>query len=338
MLDIPRIDRIRLTAKPQTQIALASTVLLPNYTFLPGVTIEFEHFDRVPDHPVIFAMNHTDRFNYWPFQYRLWRYASRYTATWVKGKYYESWFVGNFMEHTNNIPTVSRGYIITRDFISQLDRVPTDAEYKVARAWLNAQADVENKGLDAAREAALAELPAELTRTGHSVLGRYFDPTRETWAEALDAVFRRMMSRFVELNKECFDLGLDLLIFPQGTRSIRLSRGHIGIAEIALKYKQTIVPVGCSGSDTLYPGSSPFARKGRAVYRFGDPIHYEDMSDFHIDEDYQPFTSEAEAKYRDRFQGLVDVVMDRINPLLDPEYQYGESHDSEGVTGTKRFV
>ena len=42
----------------------------------------------MPDEPVIFAMNHTDRYNYVPFQYGLWQEKDRFTATWVKGKYY----------------------------------------------------------------------------------------------------------------------------------------------------------------------------------------------------------------------------------------------------------
>ena len=84
-----------------------------NYGLIPGVKIDFEDFEEVPPEPVIFAMNHTDRYNYFPFQYTLWRIANRFTATWVKGKYYESRFVGGFMESMNQLPTVSRGYIIT---------------------------------------------------------------------------------------------------------------------------------------------------------------------------------------------------------------------------------
>src|SRR5690606_5599364 len=136
---------------------------------------------------------------------------------------------------------------------------------------------------------------------------------KESYGTAVDRLFRTMMARFVELNKEAFDLGLDVIVFPQGTRSIRLSKGHVGLAQIALKYKKTVVPVGCNGSDKVYPGSSPVAKAGEVVYRIGRPIPFEEMAQFHIPEDYEPFTSEAEAQWNAQFQGYVDVVMDRIN-------------------------
>ena len=50
--------------------------------------------------PVIYAMNHTDNFNYWPFQYSLHCAFQRYTATWVKGKNYEGTISSAFMRWT----------------------------------------------------------------------------------------------------------------------------------------------------------------------------------------------------------------------------------------------
>jgi hypothetical protein len=35
-------------------------------------------------------MNHTDRYNYWPFQYQLWKWQYPYTTVWAKGKYYRT--------------------------------------------------------------------------------------------------------------------------------------------------------------------------------------------------------------------------------------------------------
>ena len=147
-----------------------------------------------------------------------------------------------------------------------------------------------------------------------------------------------MMAEFVRLNERSFELGLDLLVFPQGTRSIRLPRGRIGMMEIALRYKKTVVPIGCNGCDHVYTGSLPIGKSGTIVYRIGDPIRYEDLSEFHIDEDYAPFSAEAEHKHRDKFQGAVDVVMARINDLLDPEYRFSDDLQSTGVRGTSRFI
>jgi hypothetical protein len=62
------------------------------------------------------------------------------------------------------------------------------------------------------------------------------------------------------------------------------------------------------------------------------------LAEFHIDEPYEPFTAEAEDAYREKFQGSVDLVMNRINDLLDPRYQFSEDLESTGVRGTSRFM
>lgn len=334
MLDLPRLERIRLMPRPVGQIAFALSVLAPNYNVLPGIDVKIEGFERIPDEPVVFAMNHTDRFNYFPFMYKLWRELGRYMTVWVKGKYYETAAVGLFMELTSNIPTVSRGYIITKDFTLTMGRRPTEAEYETLRAVVNAEAepDSDPSTVD------LSDVPDALLRTKRDILGVGFDPSRETYARGINNVFAAMMRQFVKLNERSFDLGLDLLVFPQGTRSIRLPRGRIGMMEVALRYKKTIVPVGCNGCDLIYPGSLPIAKKGKVVYRVGKPIPYEELSEFHIDEPFEPFSAEAEHAYRDKFQGSVDVVMDRINDLLDPEYQFSDDLESTGVRGTSRFM
>lgn len=325
MLDLPRLERIRLSRRPRIQRVVGWAMLVPNYEALPGVRITLENAERLPEGPVFYAMNHTDRYNYWPFQYRLWRSHDRFTATWVKGKYYQNAFVGKFMELTNNIPTVSRGYLISRDFLNTMGRPPTDQEYAALRAL------VESRGRDE------TGAPAEIFRTARDMLGRTFDPEREHYGEAIHALFRAMMRRFVALNAEAMELGLDVLVFPQGTRSIRLSKGHTGLAQMALALKKPIVPVGCSGSDVCYPSGAPFAKKGRIVYRLGQPISYEEMKPFHVP-DFEPFTPEAEETHKERFQGLVDVVMDRINGLVDEPYKWGAAQASDGVQGSSRFV
>ncbi len=338
MLTLGRLRSIRLTAHPRFQRLVAYMLLMPNYNLPPRVRIRFEGFDNVPEHPVLFAMNHTDRYNYWPFQYWLWRNEGRFTATWVKGKYYQNPYVGKFMEVTNNIPTVSRGYLVTRDFVNVVGRPPSEDEYKTLRAMVEAAAISLATG--AARDEVDASgVPPRVLTEARDLLGRPFDPRHEDYALAIVELFKEMMGIFTELNAEALDKGLDTLIFPQGTRSVQLSRGHGGIAQIALKHRRTIVPVGCNGSNEVYRTSSPIARGGGdIVYRFGQPITYDQMSRFHTEDDFQPFTPEAEHAHHDRFQGYVDVVMDRINELLDPPYRYGEGEESDGVRGPARFV
>lgn len=320
--------------RPIGQVLFGHTVLTPNYNHLPGVDIQIEGLDNIPDEPVIYAMNHTDRYNYFPFMYRIWKLKDRYITVWVKGKYYENPIVATFMELTSNLPTVSRGYIITKDFTLTIGRRPSEAEYETLRALVDSDADPEGDP----GTVDTSNIPPELFSTKRNILGVDFDPSTQTYAGRINSVFDEMMRQFVKLNERSFELGLDLLVFPQGTRSIRLPRGRIGMMEIALRYRKTIVPVGCNGCDLVYTGTLPIARKGTIVYRIGEPIRYEDLAEFHIAEPYEPFTAQAEHTYRDKFQGSVDLVMERINDLLDPRYQFSEDLQSTGVRGTSRFI
>lgn len=331
MLDLKRLENIRLTRRPRGQQVVGWALLKPNYSWLPGVKIAFEGLERLPSEPVIYAMNHTDRYNYWPFQYTLWRSVDRFTATWVKGKYYENALVGKFMELTNNIPTVSRGYLIARDFLSVMKASPTAAQYAALRAMVDAQAQGEAlPGLD-------PTLPQALFTTKRDMLGHPFDPAQETYPQALNSLFGAMMRRFVALNQDALARGLDLIIFPQGTRSVRLSKGHVGLAQVALSAKCTVVPVGCSGCDLVYPSGAPVARKGAITYRFGEPIRYADVEAFHLPA-FEPFTPQAEAAHQGVFQGYVDMIMERINGLVDAPYQFSADRSSDGVRGAERFL
>ncbi|MBW2292280.1 MAG: 1-acyl-sn-glycerol-3-phosphate acyltransferase [Deltaproteobacteria bacterium] len=333
MLDIPRLKRIPLSRYPLAQKVVGYLGLWPNYRLPPRVEIELQGLERLPEGSVIYAMNHTDRYNYFPFQYQMWRSIDRFTATWVKGKYYENPLLGKFMELTNNLPTVSRGYLITRDFVSVMKRNPDEDEYTALRKWVDATAS--GSGGEA------PEFPAEISKSlltePRDVLGYAFDPARESYPEYINSIFRVMMKLFVDLNQRALDLGLDLLIFPQGTRSIRLIRGHIGLAEMALRFQATVVPVGCSGSDLVYPGASPFGKGGRIVYRFGEPILHKEMERFHLASEFEPFNPIDEAREREKLQGYVDVVMDRINELVDPQYQFGDG-DAPLESRSRRFV
>src|SRR5690606_9766442 len=136
-----------------------------------------------PRTPVIFAMNHTDRYNYFPFQVYIWKNASRYTATWVKGKYYEHTLVASFMEMTNQLPTVSRGYLITKDFLATLGRPPSEEEYGALRARVDAAAFGRDVSTDR------AALPAALFDRPRDMLGRAFDPSAESYEQAVNALF-----------------------------------------------------------------------------------------------------------------------------------------------------
>jgi 1-acyl-sn-glycerol-3-phosphate acyltransferase len=285
-----------------------------------------EGAERMPDEPVLFAMNHTDRYNYWPFQYRLWRTRDQFTATWVKGKNYEGRFSTVFLQLTNNIPIASKGYLITRDFMNVTGRRPDDAEYAALRDLFG----------DTTRAAADG-VPPEVVERPRDVLGMRFDPSSTTYGAHMQRLIAEMHRRFVALNQRAFDLGLHVLVFPEGTRSVRLSRGRPGLAQMALKLRRTIVPVGCNGSDLCYVRKAPFASPGRIVYRFGEPITSADLAAFDPGP-FEPFDPETERRYSARFSALTDLVMDRLNETLDERHRFSEDRESDGVRGTDRFV
>ena len=315
MLDLARLERVKLRRTPWGQLFVAQLLRI-DYAFPRKTEIVLEGTDRLErGKSYVFAMNHTDRYNYWPFQYQLYRKRLGYTATWVKGKYYENRFVGAFMDAMNNIPLPSRGYVITTEFRRVVGRAPRSEEYRVLRDLAD--------GMTAEVPAALVEVVGDM----------------KTFLRDFSELFERMIERVMQLNGLALDLGQHLLVFPQGTRSIRLSRGHIGVAQVAQHLGVDLVPVGCNGSDKLYPGNSPFSSGGRVVYRIGNPLRIDgpELSPFRVTEPFSPFTLEA-GIHREAFQAMIDVVMDHINELLDEPYQYAEDRDFDGVHGMDRFV
>ncbi|MGE0788652.1 MAG: lysophospholipid acyltransferase family protein [Sandaracinaceae bacterium] len=328
MLDLGLYDRVWLSRRPPAQRLIAELFLRFDYR---NVDLRLEGVERLPEHPVVLAMNHTDNFNYWPLQYQLHK-LDRYTATWVKGKNYEHPGVSAFMRVTNNIPIASRGYVITRDFLGVMGRRPEPEEYRALR-------DAVDRGEAVEREAVeRGVVPRKVLEQGRDMLGRRFDPARERYDQAVQRLMDRFTERFLDLNREAYRIGCDLLVFPQGTRSVRLSRGHIGLAQIACVLGADIVPVGCNGTDGVYPGRSFRARPGRAVYRIGAPMPLSSFADLLPDPPRDAFSREAEREHRAAFQAIVDRVMDRIDGLLDEPYRYTRDKESEGTRETERFV
>ena len=322
MLTFDLYDRIKLRLKPRVQQAIAEGFLRFDYR---KVELHVEGVENLPSGAVVYAMNHTDNFNYWPFQYELHRQFRRYTATWVKGKNYEGRVSSTFMRVTNNIPLASRGYAITRDFADTVGRMPRDDEYRALRNAVDEQKPIEG------------EMPRAIRGTARDMLGRRFEPERESYEAGINAVVDEMMSRFVAMNRKCLDMGLDVLVFPHGTRSRRLSRGHIGLAQVALHLGATIVPVGCSGSDEIYTSRSIVSKPGKVVYRIGKPIPPSHWSTI-APESFIPFDRQHEATHREVFQQVVDEVMQEINTLVDEPYQFSADGESDGSSGSDRFV
>lgn len=326
MLDLDRLERIVLTRRPKGQLVVGRFGLALDYRFPKRTEIVIENASRIPPKGGVFlAMNHTDRYNYWPLQYQMWRLGLPFTATWVKGKYYENRLIGAFMDSTNNIPLPSRGYVIATEFRKLVGRPPKDEEYRLLRDLVDEKA-TPGDVLERAKETAVAEL---------------LSPDASKYLQSFDALFERMLRRVIDINRQAIEeLELNVLVFPEGTRSRTLQKGHTGLAQITQYLGAPIIPIGCNGSDKVYPGNSPLAKGGRIVYRVGHalPVDGPELREHRVPNDVLPFTKEASQKYGDRYRAITDVVMSRISELVDPEYRASERESSEKTAGIRRFL
>jgi len=77
------------------------------------------------------------------------------------------------------------------------------------------------------------------------------------------------------LAQRVLDAGHVLMVFPEGTRSPtgELQRPKDGLAMLALRTGATIVPIGISNTDRVWPKGSPVPHPGRhATMRIGEPF------------------------------------------------------------------
>ncbi len=316
MLDIEHLSKIKLRTYSHAQIFLGRVLLIPNYHFFSRVKIEIENFDNIPkDETVIFALNHTDRYNYWPFQYKMWRQGKGrlpYTTTWVKGEYYNNLLMRKFFDWTNNIPVPSRGYLIREDFRKIVKDKISKIEYRALRDYVNRQPGFKKLGSE------LSESIKKVVEYPRTILSDIEIP----YAEYIDTYYRQLMAKVAEINfKALFEKNLNVIIFPEGTRSRTLGTGKTGIAHLALKSNKKVVPVGCNGSDRVYSGNLPWAKSGKIVYRVGKPIDPREIIGDDMDRSFVPFSKEAEERFKDQFADFTEFVMERINELLDERHK-----------------
>jgi 1-acyl-sn-glycerol-3-phosphate acyltransferase len=102
-----------------------------------------------------------------------------------------------------------------------------------------------------------------------------------------------------------------LMVFPEGTRSPtgELQQPKDGLAMLALRTNATIVPIGVSNTDHVWPKGRPIPRVGgHATMRVGEPFRLEDVLPEGLDR--------KAAK-----PAATDVIMRRIAALLDPRHR-----------------
>ena len=315
MVNLKFLDKINLATSPWAQKFMGHAVLGPNYHLLAKVKIKMENMENIPKgEPVIFAMNHTDRFNYWPFQYKLWK-AKEYpfTTVWVKGTYFNNKILGHLLKLCNTFPVPSKGYLIRELFKKTFQRTTTRDEYRMIKDLLDKKISLPDVLQSATREVRdlLSDNWGRMSSAGASFL------------QFLESNYYTMMERVAQISLGAlFEKKLSIIIFPEGTRSVRLSEGRSGIAQLALKSEKAVIPVGCNGSETVYPGSSPLAKSGTITYRIGKPLTVHDhFKAFRIKEKFNLFSKESQQKYKDVFDAATEVIMQNIDVLLDERYR-----------------
>jgi 1-acyl-sn-glycerol-3-phosphate acyltransferase len=321
VLDLDRLRRIKLSDRPLGQRIVANLGLSIDFRFPRKTEVVLENEEWLPqDGGCFLAMNHTDRYNYWPLQYKMYRRGLPFTATWVKGKYYENSVMARFMDLTNNIPIPSRGFVLITEFRKQTSRVPSDAEYRLLKR--------------------LADNP-QLREEDDAILRKAMGQSASTFGAHCQAVFDEMIDEVIALNRQAlWEKKLNVLVFPSGTRSKRVLPARTGIIQMAQHLGASIIPIGCSGCDKIYPGSSPFAKGGRVTYRAGLPLTVEGeaFGKYRVPKEIRPLTKEAEEAYGVNYEAMAAILTGRINDLVDPEYRSGNDASTDQSQGTKRFV
>lgn len=313
------LKEMHLPRVPYMQILIARLYLGFDYRFPHRTTISIDGLDKM-DHrqPFLVAMNHTDRYNYAPFMRHLDQVGLPPLAPWVKVKYFRKAWLAKLLTWSACTPVPSRGFLLTLDWLARMPKGPTDEEYRQLRHLGDGEAGDE-----------------ELLPSVAEYLAKAPGGTRETYFPLFQEHFEGLSAALVRINVEALELGYRPLIFPQGTRSQRLTPGFSGIVQMALHLKVPILPVGVSGSDKIYPGNSARSLGGHVHYTIGDL--YDPSAEPDAPTNFMPLTIDASKRHGHAFAEITSHLMDRLNEILPEEYQYDPAGASANK-GIDRFV
>ena len=302
----------------------AATASMVLFRLTPGVRLILENVEALPDEPVIVAMNHTHFFDFLPLRVPL--LFQGYTfVSWVKARVYQDPAVRAFLSHTGNVPLCSRGYIIASDFFELMHRRPTEPEYRHLREHVDHGAPLpEGRLWDTIQE------------TPRNMLGWAFNPHAHSYRQAVRQVFYELMQITLRKTRRGVNRGDHVHVYPQGSIARRLIPGKVGTVETALALGLPILPLGVSGCCEAFHKKTPFLVPGQTVHvRFGDELYVVPRDDF--PSDYRPFHPDDESQHRAALEYHTQMLMERINELLTPDYQWAPDMKSNAKSGVARF-
>lgn len=277
---------------------------------------------EVPRGPAIFAQNHTHEFDFLPVRYALYERWGLHLVTWIKCRAFQHPLQARMLELCGNLPFASRGFLLSADFRSVYGRKPNEGEYRQIR--LHWEQDT--------------PLTSDLQRLGsqpRNILGRVFDPTRESYRESLNEVYRQAMEATLEGGRRALTHGHCPHIYPQGTYSSRLTPGRIGLVQASLALDLPVYLVGCSGMNDCFWKDLPLQRGGLVRIRISGP-HRVDRSG--LGADYVPFSPGSEVAYRAVLQAKTETLMRQLNELLEGDCNFVEGFAFDGKEGVGRFL
>ncbi len=319
------LQSIVIREQPLRQRVVQEIVTGANLRFFPGIDVIFEGQENIPSQgPFIITMNHTDDYNYLPLTLALTR-QDLYSAVWIKDKNYDNAAQRAFFDSMGMIPVHPAGAFLRRLYKSQFGRD--------AATFFSGQKYKDVKDV----------FDGKVTK--EEMLKRDLDVESAYFVRRMDDIrdyHQALMQKVGSLTLEAFDKGLYLLVFPEGSRSVRLSEGRTGVAEVALHTEIPVIPIGCNGGDRIYPPhSAPLARgpsgfwksflpnaaRGVVVYNIGKPLTVDDaLRPYRIKDEFELFSPDSQVKYASRFKGARDVIMYSIHGLLDERHQNKERY------------
>ena len=335
MLTLQLAEEIRPLGSPR--VIQSFRALWAQMKRLTGTRVALEGIEHFPTSPAILACNSTHKMDWFFFQELFMNLGLRAPII-SKGKNWHEPMARFGCQFLDALPMVSRGYILSVDLKEVLRERPDEALYRAVREHLDRDAALDEGD---PRVEAILDTPRD-------ILGARFDPRQGSYRTFIEMLYFRFQNEhLLRMSREMVRQKHHIHIYPQGTVSSRLSRGRVGAVELAIALDVPIVPMGLSGAPEVFLSDSlPLLRGGVVTLRIGEPMTAQELMDASpqsallepIPETFRPFHPRDERQHHDTLQAMTDVLMDQINDLLDPPYQWASSKESDGKQGVKRFI